>query len=97
MIERIWDVEVIGQAKKYHKNLSTKAKISFASLLKELIELGPYRVKWSHYTKEVNANEKYHCHLNKGKPTYVVCWRIVDKHKRIIEVYYAGTHENAPY
>jgi hypothetical protein len=43
------------------------------------------------------ADNEYHCHIEKGRPTYVVCWRIADKNKKNIEVYYAGTHEKAPY
>lgn len=56
---------------------------------------GPYRSNWPNYGP-LEENE-FHCHLKKGKPTYVACWRISDKDKKIIEVYYVGTHENAPY
>ena len=35
--------------------------------------------------------------LIKGKPTYVCCWEVIDKQKKIIEVNYVGTHEKAPY
>jgi hypothetical protein len=38
-----------------------------------------------------------HCHLRKGRPTYVACWRIIDKKTKQIEVYYVGSHEGAPY
>ena len=37
------------------------------------------------------------CHLNKGRPTYVVVWKIKDKAIQVVEVKYAGTHENADY
>lgn len=40
---------------------------------------------------------KRHCHLTEGKPTYVYCWEVIDKNAKLIEVYYAGTHEKAPY
>jgi hypothetical protein len=39
----------------------------------------------------------YHCHLKKGKPTYVCFWKILDKRERIVEVFYVGSHEKAPY
>lgn len=32
-----------------------------------------------------------------GKPTYVACWYIKDKKVKIVEIYYVGTHEKAPY
>ncbi len=40
---------------------------------------------------------KHHCHLKKGHPTYVVCWRVTSKQLKTVEVYYVGTHEKAPY
>jgi hypothetical protein len=41
--------------------------------------------------------DTFHCHLNKGRPTYVVVWKVLDKDQKIMEVLYVGTHENAPY
>ena len=91
-----WTVDIVGQAKKADKNLSGDAAKSFVFLLKELKSLGPFRFNWPNYTK-MNGVDDYHCHLKKGRPTYVSCWIIRDKSKKIIEVYYAGTHEKAPY
>lgn len=91
-----WTVDIVGQAKKSDKNLSKDATKAFVLLLNELKTKGPYRHDWPNYTK-MKGIDDYHCHLKKGKPTYVVCWIIQDKNKRIIEVYYAGTHEKAPY
>jgi len=39
----------------------------------------------------------YHCHLKKGKPTYVAVWKVTDKKNRLVEVRYVGTHEKADY
>jgi hypothetical protein len=50
---------------------------------------GPYQ--WHNYGKL--SETEYRCHLNYS---YVACWR----HERktiIIEVYYVGSRENAPY
>lgn len=93
--QRLWIVNIIGQAKKADKNLSKDAAKSFVLLLKELKLMGPYRASWPSYTKM--PHENYHCHIEKGRPTYVVCWQIINKKEKIIEVYYAGTHEKAPY
>lgn len=41
--------------------------------------------------------EAYHCHLNKGRPTYVAVWQADGGEVRLVEVIYAGTHEKAPY
>jgi len=95
MTETAWTVDIVGQARKFDKNLSGAANDSFAVLLKELKNQGPYRANWPNYTKM--TGDDYHCHLKKSRrPTYVVCWQVY-KIKKLIEVYYAGTHENAPY
>lgn len=88
-----WKVELSGKAKKADKILSENAHKAFVFLLAEL-ENGPEVPGWPNYGKLGKIT--YHCHLKKGRPTYVACWT-VDKTNKIIEVYYAGTHEKAPY
>jgi hypothetical protein len=96
-----WMVNHIGQAKKaikdISKHLSKGASASYVLLLAELRMLGPNRNNWPNFTKMRNKkDDDYHCHIEKGRPTYVVCWKAFKKDK-IIEVYYVGTHEKAPY
>ena len=88
-----WKVALIGKAKQAHKFLSTGAHKAFYLLTIELEE-GPEVPHRPNYGKLGSMN--YHCHLKKGRPTYVACWT-ADKKNKIIEVYYAGTHERAPY
>ena len=57
--------------------------------------MGTVRGNWPNYSKL--GPKDHHCHIKKGRPTYVVCWRVVDDLIQIVEVYYAGTHEKAPY
>ena len=47
--------------------------------------------------RDKKGTDKRHCHLQKGRPTYVCCWEVINKKRKIIEVYYVGTHEKAPY
>jgi hypothetical protein len=47
--------------------------------------------QWHNYGKL--GENKYHCHLNYS---YVACWRH-EKKTIIIEVYYVGSREDAPY
>jgi hypothetical protein len=97
MTNEKWIVDIVGQAKKAAKVLSKSAAESYEFLLLELEELGPYRSSWPNYTKTKGQDDDYHCHIEKGRPTYVACWRIINKKQRILGVYYAGTHEKAPY
>ncbi|PNV76815.1 hypothetical protein BES34_000560 [Leptospira inadai serovar Lyme] len=60
-------------------------------LLEELEKEGPLQPEWPNYSK-LGKNE-YHCHLSYS---WVACWRN-EKNSLLIEVYYAGSRENAPY
>ena len=71
-----------------------------ALLLTDIEVSGPIRKDWKNFSelaksKRIAANS-YHCHLKKGPTTYVACWR-VNKEEKKVEVFYVGTHENAPY
>ncbi len=92
-----WTPTLVGQAKKALITgiITGKVRDSFTLLWEELVALGPYRANWPNYTKMSDVD--YHCHIKKGRPTYVVCWKITNKKERKLEVYYAGTHEKAPY
>lgn len=60
---------------------------------------GPFLPDWPNYSKlhGKKGKDRRHCHLQKGRPTYVCCWEVINKERKIIEVYYVGTHEKAPY
>lgn len=86
--------------KKTQKQLNTLPKpiqsiVRF--LVHEIEKEGPLRHNWKNFSKLKGIENHYHCHIKDGKPTYVVCWEVVDKKIKIVEVYYVGTHEKAPY
>lgn len=89
-----WTVRLVGQAKKAFKELPRGTTETFRLLLEDLELNGYQRYNWPNFSKLQDT--LYHCHLEKGRPTYVACWRVYKKERRI-EVYYAGTHEKAPY
>ena len=102
MEEETWTVTLVGRAKKSDKVLSDTAQDSLVLLMKEMRLTGPIRPDWPKYgklekRKKLIPENAHHCHLKRGRPTYVACWQVVDKKQKLIEVYYAGTHENAPY
>jgi hypothetical protein len=74
------------------KVLPSVVQLKFGALVKVLTDSGvsgPHG--WQNYGK-LSENE-YHCHLTYH---YAACWRH-EKNTIIIEVYYAGSRENAPY
>ena len=97
-----WTVSFSTQAMKMVKKFQKeKPKVYTAifALARDLEIHGPILKNWPnfgllHKMKGI-PQKAYHCHLQRGKPTYVACWKINDTKK--VEVYYVGTHENAPY
>ena len=98
--ETAWSVTLSSAVEKQMRNLQTHIKAQLFFLIKEMESLGPHRVAWKNYgpLKRGRAipDNAFHCHLKKGRPTYVACWT-VNKNEKKIEVFYVGTHENAPY
>lgn len=96
-----WRVTISSRADKDKNRLPTVIQDQLALLVKEMELVGPIRKDWKNFSllkKKPGVPENaFHCHLKKGRPTYVACWWIVSKNERRIEVYYVGTHENAPY
>jgi mRNA-degrading endonuclease RelE of RelBE toxin-antitoxin system len=90
-----WQVVIPGRISKMIDRLPVRAKKSLFVLLKEIELKGPIRGNWPNYSKL--KDQRHHCHLKKGQPTYVVVWQVIDNEIRLIEVIYAGTHEKAPY
>jgi len=76
-----------------------RVQIAMTALVAELGVCGPalHGKGWKNYGKLRGQPDAYHCHLTSGRPTYVACWKRIDHSVRIVEIYYVGTHEKAPY
>jgi mRNA-degrading endonuclease RelE of RelBE toxin-antitoxin system len=92
---RTWKVVTTKKISKKILKFNQKVQDSVAALIYEISECGPVRGNWPNFSKL--EKNKYHCHIKRGKPTYVVCWEIIDKKVKLVEIYYVGTHEKAPY
>lgn len=100
-----WHVTLSRDAKKQYIKLkrSGQKKPSIIdaidSLVRDLVWNGPFLINWPNYGEisESKRNFFLHCHLKKGNPTYVACWKVTDGKTKNIEVFYVGTHEGAPY
>lgn len=90
-----WTVKEKQALNKRIRKLPVKVQNLLIALKKDMEANGPIRGDWPNYGKL--PDNRHHCHLKKGKPTYVAVWEVVNKEIRLIEVIYAGTHENAPY
>jgi|SRR5579872_1962698 len=96
-----WKVDLSHSANRQMKKLPSAARDEFLILIGDMEADGPYQKEWHKYgplkkDKRI-PDDAHHCHFKSGKPTYVACWRIVNKKNKTIEVFYVGTHENTPY
>ncbi len=77
------------------RTLPDNVVLKLTMLLQEIEKSGPVRGNWPNYSKLI-AN-RHHCHIKNGKPSYVACWEELKNEIKIVEVYYVGTREKAPY
>ena len=87
-----WKVGFTHKAAKQVKKLPESIQDVLKALVLEIEIVGPIRGNWPNYSK-LGKNE-HHCHLTRR---YVACWQVVDSEIRLVEIYYAGTREKAPY
>ena len=94
----MWTVEFSAKAAKQKAKLPAKIGERLDALCAKIAFQDPVLPAVPHFGKlEGWPGEVFHCHLNKGRPTYVAIWKVEDRTVQIIEVTYVGTHEKAPY
>lgn len=90
-----WFVNISGKVRKAIDSLPKAVAEQLIFLIREIESMGPVRGNWPNYGKF--DKNRHHCHLKKGKPTYVAIWEMRNRTVRLVEITYAGTHEKAPY
>lgn len=93
-----WTVEFTKSTAKTREKLPQRIKDRLDALVVSIQLDGPLQLSMPHFGKLKGwPGEFYHCHLNKGRPTYVSVWQVKDTTAVLVEVTYVGTHEKAPY
>jgi hypothetical protein len=90
-----WQIVIRTRVANHIQRLPRVVQQRYLVLQQELAIQGPVRGNWPNYSKLNDM--RHHCHLKKGRPTYVAVWEVMDVRDRLIEVIYVGTHANAPY
>jgi mRNA-degrading endonuclease RelE of RelBE toxin-antitoxin system len=90
-----WTVTLSSRVAKGCKTLPKAVKKALALLLTDIEDSGPVRGDWPNYSKL--GHGRHHCHIKKGRPTYVAVWEENNEKVKLVEVTYVGTHEKAPY
>ncbi|MBF0528983.1 MAG: cytotoxic translational repressor of toxin-antitoxin stability system [Deltaproteobacteria bacterium] len=89
-----WAVGFTRKASKQFQALPRTVQKLVSTLVEDIKRNDPIRGNRPNYGKL--SDKRYHCHLKKGRPTYVAAWEILEDHIWI-EVIYVGAHEKAPY
>jgi mRNA-degrading endonuclease RelE of RelBE toxin-antitoxin system len=87
----MYEIIIPKRVEKQISKLRINEKKKLVQLLDDLRDLGPERKEWMNYSKL--SRTEYHCHLSYH---WVACWR-KKNNKFVLEVYYVGSRENAPY
>jgi len=91
MIETPYRIDMKRKVEKTAAKMPRAMQERLAVLIDDLQEKGPILSDWPNFSSL--GKDKYHCHLGYK---WVACWRW-EEGTIIIEVYYAGSRENAPY
>ena len=86
-----YNVMVRRRVLKEIERMPKAEQVKLALLIDDLSRKGAVQPTWPNYSKLSPC--EYHCHLSRK---WIACWRH-EKETIEIEVYYAGSRENAPY
>ena len=86
-----YEVRISKTALKRIMKAPFRVQILLRELALDLREKGPIRSDWPNFS--ALSSTTYHCHLNYS---WVACWSW-EKGTVLVEVYYAGSREDAPY
>jgi mRNA-degrading endonuclease RelE of RelBE toxin-antitoxin system len=95
MNDNSWHVRLSKKVEKSLGKLPKPVLQTLTALMGQIEKSGPVRGDWPNYGKL--GHKRHHCHIKKGKTTYVAVWEELTSGIQIVEVTYAGTHEKAPY
>ena len=84
-------MKLTAKSRKAIRKLSDADKEVLVNLIDDLREKGPIQPNYRNFSKL--GKGKYHCHLSYH---WVACWEYQNG-EYVIEVYYVGSRESAPY
>lgn len=93
----LWKVDFSSKASKQARKLPGEMLARLYALKLDLEYTGPEQPTWRNYGLIVGGRDVHHCHLNNGRPRYVVVWKVLDREIRIMEIRYVGPHGSVDY
>ncbi len=95
--ETPWRVDFSSSAEKQKQKLSANLRDVLYTLKHDLEQKGPVQTTWRNYSQIVNAASFHHCHINSGRPRFVVVWKVIDLEEQILEIRFVGPHGSVNY
>ena len=92
-----WRVDFASSAEKQKQKLSGNLRDVLYALKHDLEQKGPVQTSRRNYSQIVNAVNFHRCHINSGRPRYVVVWKVIDLKEQSIEIRFVGPHGSANY
>lgn len=89
--QTLYEVRLTKKAAKGIRCLPKNAQETFWTLVHAIEDTGPVQPRFPNYSKL--GNFTYYCHLAYH---WVACWRN-ENGSIVVEVYYVGSREDAPY
>jgi mRNA-degrading endonuclease RelE of RelBE toxin-antitoxin system len=86
-----YEIQIKRKVERGLRKLPSDVQKLLYLLVADLKADGPIQKTWRNFSPL--ESDRYHCHLNYG---YVACWTC-RKNQIVIEVYYVGSREKAPY
>lgn len=86
-----YKVKILKKAEKSLKKMPLEEQKKLYLLIEDIKKKGAIQKEWKNFSSL--GNDKYHCHLSLH---WVACWKW-EKGSFLVEVYYAGSREKAPY
>jgi mRNA-degrading endonuclease RelE of RelBE toxin-antitoxin system len=87
----VYTIKIKRKIEKKLNTLPILVQKKLGRLVLDLRDKGPEQHGWPNYCKL--SQSEYHCHLGYS---WVACWEN-EKNTILIEVYYVGSREKAPY
>ncbi len=95
--DTLWTVNFSSKAEKQARKLPDEIMDRLYALKLDMQFKGPEQPSWRNYGQIVGGKDVHHCHLNNGRPRYVVVWKVLHREVRILEIRYVGPHGSADY
>ena len=78
-----WTVKERRSLSKRVRKLPENIQNLLIALKKDMEVNGPIRGNWLNFS--ALSDNRYHCHLKKGRPTFVAIWKVMDKEIKLID------------